>query len=122
MPTRKFTNEILNAAILGLESQKDKLDVQIAAIRQMLDGHRSEPTAIPEAPTRKRKRFSAASRRKMALAQKARWAKLRGESEPAKAAATAKPKRKLSAAGRKAIAEATRKRWATVRAAKAKKA
>jgi hypothetical protein len=33
MPTPKLTNEILNAAILGMEAQKDKLDAQIAELR-----------------------------------------------------------------------------------------
>jgi hypothetical protein len=125
MPTRKFTTEILNAAILGLESQKDKLDVQIAAIRQMLDGNRPEPAATSQAAPRKRSKFSAASRRKMALAQKARWAKLRGESAPTKAAAAsvaAKPKRKLSKKGRMAIVAALEKRWAQKRVEAAKAA
>jgi hypothetical protein len=46
--------------------------------------------------------MSAAGRRKISLAQKARWAKKR----------TAKPKRTISAAGRKRIAAAQRARWA----------
>lgn len=55
----------------------------------------------------------------MAAAQKARWAKIRGEGEPTSSIAADKPatqKRKLSAAGRKAISEATKKRWAAKRA------
>lgn len=87
----------------------------------MLDGGPTEAAATPEAPTRKRKKFSAASRRKMALAQRARWAKIRGDSEPAPAKPeVAKPKRKLSRAGRAAIIAATKKRWALRRAEGAK--
>jgi len=53
----------------------------------------------------------------MAAAQKARWAKIRGDAEAASSPAAAKPKkRKLSAAGRKAISEATKRRWALKRA------
>jgi hypothetical protein len=55
----------------------------------------------------------------MAAAQKARWAKIKAEAEPASSLAAAKPekqKRKLSAAGRKAISEATKRRWALKRA------
>jgi hypothetical protein len=55
----------------------------------------------------------------MAAAQKARWAKIKAEGEPASSPAAAKPekqKRKLSAAGRKAISEATKRRWALKRA------
>jgi hypothetical protein len=54
----------------------------------------------------------------MKEAQQRRWAKIRGEAEPAPQGAP-KPKRKLSAAGRKRIIAATKKRWAAVRAAKA---
>src|ERR1017187_1740201 len=64
------------------------------------------------------KDYGKGSRRKMALAQKARWAKIKGEAEPPTPAPAPKPKRKLSAAGRKAIIAATKKRWAAVRAAK----
>ena len=55
----------------------------------------------------------------MAAAQQARWAKARGEAEPASSPATPKPtkqKRELSEAGRKAISEATKKRWALKKA------
>jgi hypothetical protein len=122
MPTQKLTPEIISAAINGFESQKRRIDEQIAELRTMLpDG--SPPAATPEATPGKRKKFSAAARRKMALAQKARWAKIKGEAEAAAPtpAQAPKPKRKLSAAGRKAIIAATKKMWAAKRAA-AKKA
>jgi hypothetical protein len=54
----------------------------------------------------------------MALAQRARFAKLKQVAEPLQAVATTPKKRKLSAAGRKAIIAATKKRWAAVKAAK----
>jgi hypothetical protein len=61
--------------------------------------------------------MSASARRRIAAAQKKRWAVLKqAKTEQAKP----KQKRRLSAAGRKAIIEATKKRWAAVRAAKAK--
>lgn len=106
----KLTNEIITAAIDGFEAQKTRIDGQIAELKTLLSGGPTETAATPEAPTGKRKKFSAASRRKMAMAQNARWAKLKGESEPTTPAA--KVKRKMSAAGKKAIAEAQRKRWA----------
>jgi glutamate-1-semialdehyde aminotransferase len=49
--------------------------------------------------------MSAAGRRKISRAQKARWKK----------AKTARPKRTISAAGRKRIAAAQRARWAKVK-------
>jgi len=58
-------NEIIAAAIEGFESQKQRIDGQIAELRQMLDGDLVEPTATPEAPTGKRKKFRAATRRRM---------------------------------------------------------
>jgi hypothetical protein len=123
VPIPKLTTEILNAAILGMETQKDKLDAKISELRSLLTGGTTEtPAAAPEAPKRKRKRFSAASRRKMAMAQEARWAKIKGEPEPPAPAAkeSPKPKRKFSAAGRRAIIAATKKRWAAKRAEAAK--
>jgi hypothetical protein len=114
MPT-KPTNELLTAAIEGFEEEKRRLDSRINEIRAILSGTPAKAGATPEAPTGRRKKFSAASRRKMALAQKARWAKIKGESEPSTPATSesANPKRrKMSAAGKRAIAEAQRKRWA----------
>jgi hypothetical protein len=105
----------------GFESQKRRIDDQISELRAMLPGGSIEPAATPEAPTRKRK-ISAAARRRMAISQKERWAKIRGESEPpapATAEAT-KPKRKLSKAGKAAIVAALKKRWALKRAEAAK--
>lgn len=121
MPTQKLTAEIITAAIEGFESQQRRIDTQIAELRAMLPGGPAETAATPEAPIRKR-RVSAAARRKMALAQKARWAKIRGESEPTQAAAPpTKPKRKLSAAA-KAKLVANLKRARAAKAAKAKPA
>ena len=117
MPT-KLTNEIIAAAIEGFESQRQRIDGQIAELRQMLDGGLVKPTATPEGPTGERKKFSAASRRRMKEAQQRRWAAIKGESQ-SRAQATPeapKPKRKLSEAGRRAIIAATKKRWATIRA------
>src|SRR2546426_3528982 len=117
MPQLK--TEIILAAIAGFEQQKTHIDDQITDLKAMLSGHRnSASTPTSGAPTRKRKKFSAAARRRMREAQKARWAKVRGESAASPKAA--KPKRKLSAAGRKAIIAATKKRWRLQRAKAAK--
>jgi hypothetical protein len=121
MPT-KLDNEILAAAIEGFEAQKKHIDTQIAEIRQKLGGGSAEPAATP-GPGRKRRKMSAAGRKRIAEAQRKRWAASRKETvAPAKAAKTEAPKakRRLSAAGRKRIIEATKKRWAAVRAAAAK--
>lgn len=62
---------------------------------------------------------SASARRRMAQAQRARWARVHqksGAGKPARAAKTAGKKRVLSAAARRKIAEAQRARWARFRA------
>ena len=114
MPTPKLNAEIIAAAIEGFESQKRRIDTQIGELRAMLSGGRTEGTTTPEAPTRKRK-VSAAARRRMAEGQKKRWAAIKAESKKPESAARpepAKPKRKISAAGRRAISEASKRRWA----------
>src|ERR1017187_6517463 len=121
MPTPKLPNHIITPAIEGFESQKRRIDGQIAELRAMLPGGSPEIDATPETPTIKRRKFSASARRHMKQAQQRRWAKIRGESEPP-APATSKPKRKLSETGRAAIVAATKARWDRVRAAKTKPA
>jgi len=117
MPQLKLTADILAAAVIGFEAQKSAIENKIAEIRLMLDGGGSEPATSSE--TRKpRKKRSAAARRKMALAQKARWAKIKQVSAPQPARPAAKkPKRTMSAAGRKRIAAAQKKRWAAIKRA-----
>jgi len=118
MRPTKHTAEILAAAIQGFEVQKQRIDAQITEIRRMLDGSRTVSAALSETARPKRK-VSPAARRKIAEAQRKRWAAIRQRSEPQPVASEASnPKRELSAAGRKRIIEATKKRWAAFRAAK----
>jgi choline dehydrogenase-like flavoprotein len=60
---------------------------------------------------------SAASRRRMARAQRARWAKARQQSQPSREnkTSTAPMKRTMSAAARRKIAAFQRARWAKVK-------
>jgi hypothetical protein len=121
MPT-KLTPEIITAAIEGLEGRKARLDGEIADLRAMLSGGPAETAAPPDAVPRKRK-ISAAARRRMAAGQKKRWAAIKGETEPTAPATPEvkpkKPKRKISAEGMKRIIAATKKRWRLAKAAKA---
>jgi hypothetical protein len=75
--------------------------------------------------TKPRRTLSASARKKISLAQKARWAKAGKGSKPAveaaKTTASVSAKRTMSASARKKIAAAQRARWAKVRA-QAKKA
>ena len=81
MPTQKLTNEIIAAAVEGYEAQKIRIDGKIAELRAMLPGGSPEAAAVTEAPARKRK-ISAAARRRMAIAQKKRWAAIKGVQTP----------------------------------------
>jgi hypothetical protein len=113
----KLTNTIIEAAIAGFEGQKKSIDAQIAELRGMLTG---APEPAEEAPAKgTRRKFSAAARKRMRKAQKARWAKVKGEAAAPskKAAKAAKPKGGITAAGRKALSIAMEKRWAAKKAA-----
>src|SRR5207249_8535325 len=89
MPTRKLTTEIIHAAIEGFESQKRRIDSQVDELRQLLTTGSPE-AALASGATAPKRKISAAGRRRMAAAQKARWAKIRGEAEPASSPATSK--------------------------------
>ena len=111
MAIPRLTNEIIDAAILGFEQKKRRLDAQIAELRTLRPGG-NETVPVSRRPRRK---MSAATRKAMAEAQRKRWAALKGESVTEKAPKRAK--RKLSAAGRAAIVAALKKRWAAKKAA-----
>ena len=62
------------------------------------------------------RQISAAGRARIAAAQRARWARVRGEAGQKQNVVTM-PKKMMSAAARKKIAAAQRARWAKIRAA-----
>jgi hypothetical protein len=125
MPTHKVNDEIISAAIAGFEAQKQRIDAQIAELRQMLGGGVTESAITPETGKRGRRKMSASTRKKISEAQRRRFAESPNQSGSASSAVASeapKPRRKLSAAGRERIIAATKKRWAAVRAAKAQQA
>ena len=114
----------LNNALQELRSERkhaqlqvEKLDQAISVI-ESLNG--SGKVRQANQPTRI---ISAASRRKMARAQKARWAKVRQKSQPMAIVKTTGPapvKHTMSAAARRKIAAFQRARWAKVRPSRRK--
>src|ERR1019366_1187027 len=100
MPTQKLTPEILTAAIEGFEQQKLRIDAQIAKLRIMLPGGRSEPAATPEAPKRK---LSDAGRRAIGEATKKRWAASHAAKHAEKPAVAKKRAAKKTAAKNAAV-------------------
>jgi hypothetical protein len=119
MPNLTISHDLLRAALNRLQLDKQRIDSQIAEVQSMLDGgsretaSRVQPVSEETLTTGRRKR-SAAVRRRMAEAQRARWAKIKKESvspeTPTQEAAPSKRK-KFSAAARKRMAEGQRLRY-----------
>ncbi len=86
-----------------IRQQLEKLDEAISALETISGSSTSG--------RRGKRVISAASRRKMALAQRARWAKVRESSSPG-AKPSASLRKPLSIAARRKIAAAQRARWA----------
>jgi hypothetical protein len=80
------SREILEAALHGLEAQRQKLDEQIAEVRSLLGRRVGRPpkgnglspsvSSIPVV-VKKKRGLSAEARKKIAAAQKKRWAAFR---------------------------------------------
>lgn len=71
---------LLNAALEGLEIQRQRIEEQIREVRSMLGrGRHVQRAESPsgDRPPRKKRVLSAAARKRIAAAQKARWAKFR---------------------------------------------
>jgi septal ring factor EnvC (AmiA/AmiB activator) len=96
------------------QAEIDKLDQIISGIESLNGAGAAHQTIQPT------RIISAASRRKMALAQKARWASLRTKSQPIAVMAKpgSAPKRIMSASARRKIAAAQKARWAKLKAVK----
>jgi hypothetical protein len=117
----------LENALKELREKRSKAHTEIEKLDQIISGIESlNGTGVSQRPSQPIRIISAQSRRKMAAAQKARWANVRKQSQPAAAVAKATGatpvKRVISAAGRKRIAAATRARWAKFRAQQKKAA
>jgi len=84
----------------NLANQLERVDAALSVLGKLDRG---------SSYTKPRRTLSASARKRISLAQKARWAKQK----------VARPKRTISAAGRRRIAAAQRARWAKVRAKKA---
>lgn len=136
MATHRVTREILEAALAGFQMEKQRIEGQLAEVQAMLDGAPAAESEVPQAGTKRAKR-SAAVRRRMAEAQKARWAKVKSASEivfssPAKTkrktvepGPQTVPEKKKRGRPKKAVPSATAKKVSTAkspRKAQARKA
>jgi len=110
----------IQSILQQLRQQRSQLDAAINALGGVsTTARRGRPpkSATPATTGRGPRRMSAAARAKISAAQKARWAKQKGQAAPKKASAgkaakKAGGRRGMSAAGRKRLSELMRKRWA----------
>ncbi|HLY19664.1 MAG TPA: hypothetical protein VKR61_20700 [Bryobacteraceae bacterium] len=116
----KQDTEILEAALVGFERKRTEIEEKIADLRGRIGGQPAASDGIPAAAGKRRK-LSAGARRRIALAQKKRWAAFKSGHATVATPKAKKPKRVLSAAGRARIIAATKKRWAAFRKSKAGK-
>ena len=67
---------LLEAALMGYESERQKIAEKIAELQRQLGGHnhRAGTTVAPIPTNRGRRPMSAAARKRIAAAQKKRWA------------------------------------------------
>jgi hypothetical protein len=111
-----MSNSFWDLPISTIEKALDirrKIEALQASLSEIYGG--AKKTVSTKGVDRRKGKRSAAARAKMAAAQKARWAKKRGESAAAPAPAavkTRKKRRKMSAEARARIAAAQRARWA----------
>jgi hypothetical protein len=75
----------VSVIVRHLKSEKDKVEKQLSALNLALSafvgsyyGKGAKPT-----PTRKRRKISAAGRKRIAAAQRARWAKIKAKQKAA---------------------------------------
>jgi hypothetical protein len=87
---------------------KEKIETLQGEIASIVNGGGEAPVPVEKV---KRRRMSAAARKRIAAGARARWAKVKGTADkPAK-----NGKNRLSAAGRAAIIAGTKARWAKLR-------
>jgi hypothetical protein len=102
---------------MSVETILEEINKEIANLTQArnvlagLNGSSSNGAVVSTA----KGRFTAASRAKMAAAQKARWAKFRASKSQTQ---PTKPVRIMSASARRKIAAAQKARWAKLRTGK----
>jgi|ERR1700722_128128 hypothetical protein len=109
----------LSNVVNQLQSQRKEVQSQLARLDAALNALRgfnsTNGSGASHSSSYSGRSISAAGRRAISLAQKARWAKRAAEGQ----AGAAKPKRTLSAAARKKIAQAQKARWAAWKKQKA---
>jgi hypothetical protein len=99
----------LSSILKQLKKERDRVAQQLSGMDAALRAF----AGVYSGATNGKRQISAAGRKRIAAAQRARWAKVRGEAK------VATPKRTMSASSRRKIAAAQRARWAKFRKSKA---
>ncbi len=84
---KQLDRSILEAALRGLESRLGDIDEKIGEVKRLLGGRgrprrqaQSRPGEVTDRPARRKRRvMSAAARKRIADAQKRRWAQFRAQ-------------------------------------------
>jgi hypothetical protein len=103
---------------MDIKGMLAEVEQEIAKLQRVADALRGTESSQTKSgtTTRTTHRMSAAARRKISLAQKARWAKQNASG------ASETPKRTISQASRRKMAAAQRARWAKMKSQKKKTA
>jgi len=110
----------LNVVLQQLRAEHHRAQLEVARLDQAIAAVESVSGRTTSVAARGGKRtLSPAARRRIARAQKARWAKVRVQKSAGKT--SSKRGRKLSPAARRRIAAAQKARWAKFRANQKKK-
>jgi hypothetical protein len=114
MPRGRSTADtsLLEAALIGFQQMRRNVEEKIDGIRRQLSGDGTQAAAPSQTG---RRPLSPAARRRIAAAQRKRWAAIKSQLKPAKSVSA---KRTMSPAARRKIAAAQRKRWALAKAKK----
>jgi len=97
--------------VVAIKERMERLEAKLAS----LSGGDAPATPVVHRRRRRRRRMSAAAKARIAAAQRARWAKVKGRAAAPKK--EVKKKRKVSAATKARLAAIAKARWAKVKAA-----
>jgi hypothetical protein len=100
----------VSSILRQLKTERDRVEKQLSGLNAALTAFAG---VYSGSAINGKRHISAAGRKRIAAAQRARWAKVKGEAKGAT------PKRTMSASSRRKIAAAQRRRWAKFRKAKA---
>jgi hypothetical protein len=109
-PEGETTLANLSGIVRQLKKERDRVHQRLSGLNAALEAFAGVYRG--NAGTKPRRKMSAKGRTRIAAAQRARWAKVKGQQ---RVVPIAKPKRTMSASARRKIAAAQKKRWAKLK-------